>query len=220
MPLTIEYKRLTDIVPADRNPKNHDVTTIQASYGRFGYAEAIVEDERTGKLASGHGRVEALAALREAGAQAPENIQVENGDGPDGPVWLVPVQVGWASRNDEEAQAFLIAANRLTETGGWDDQSLADLLDIIAKTPLGLEGVGYSPEELGDLLALVEGPLSLDDLASRYGEPGDDDFWPVLRFRVPPEVEARYLALVDKVGGDELAKFVSVLKRAEDGAWR
>ena len=214
MPLRIEYKPLDEVVPATINPKRHDLPTIQQSYSRFGYAEAIVEDGRTGQLASGHGRVEALAALREAGAQPPENIQVEDGNG-SGPVWLVPVQVGWSSRNDEEAQAFLIAANRLTETGGWDDQSLSDLLDIISRTEAGLDGTGYRPEELADLLALVQGPLSLDDLASRYGEPGDDDFWPVLRFRVPPEVEQRYLALVDGMNTDEVTKFTSVLERAE-----
>jgi hypothetical protein len=208
VPLEIVYKPLDDIVPADMNPKRHDLATIQKSYTRFGYAEAITEDGRTGKLVSGHGRVEALAALKEAGAEPPGGITVVDD------AWMVPVQVGWSSRNDAEAQAFLVAANRLTETGGWDDQSLADLLDIISKTPQGLDGVGYSQEELADLLALMEGPMSLDDLAEKYGEPGEDDFWPVLRFRVPPDVEQRYLALVQHIEGDDVVKFVSVLNRA------
>jgi ParB-like chromosome segregation protein Spo0J len=202
--LEIVYKPLDALVPAPRNPKRHDLTTIQASYARFGYAEAIVEDGRTGRLVSGHGRVEALQALRDAGAEPPAGVQD----------WMVPVQVGWASNDDEEAWAFLVAANRLTETGGWDDRSLADLLEVVSATAAGLEGTGYSAEELADLVALVGMPPELDELARRYGEPGEDDFWAVLRFRVPPEVEKRYRALTDGVEGDDGARFAWLVERA------
>jgi ParB-like chromosome segregation protein Spo0J len=175
--LTIEHVRLTDIVPADTNPKRHDINTLIRSYTRFGYAEAIIQDGRTGKLVAGHGRVEALAALHRTSATPPDGIQV----GPDGE-WLVPVQMGWSSANDEEANAFLVAANRLTETGGWDDQTLADLLAVIARGPSGLEGIGYTEAELADLIAALAPPSEFpsfdpDSLGTEYTCPSCGYQW-------------------------------------------
>ncbi|MEU8356488.1 hypothetical protein AB0C27_10810 [Nonomuraea sp. NPDC048882] len=40
----------------------------------------------------------------------PEGVKI----GDDG-VWLVPILRGWTSRSDAEAEAYLVAANRLTE---------------------------------------------------------------------------------------------------------
>lgn len=45
----------------------------------------------------------------------PEGVKI----GDDG-VWLVPILRGWTSRSDADAEAYLVAANRLTERGGWD----------------------------------------------------------------------------------------------------
>ena len=45
----------------------------------------------------------------------PEDVKI----GDDG-VWLVPILRGWTSRSDADAEAYLVAANRLTERGGWD----------------------------------------------------------------------------------------------------
>jgi DNA modification methylase len=153
MALSLKYLPLDEIMGDGRNPKKHDVGAIRASIGRFGFAEAIVRDDRTGKLVAGHGRVEALVAARDAGAEPPSGVRVH------GKAWLVPVQAGWASADDAEAAAFMVAANRLTERGGWDDSALAGLLTSL-EADGGLVGLGFDEHELARLLESVAGPKS------------------------------------------------------------
>src|SRR5438309_327372 len=81
--------------------------------------------DRNGRLVAGHGRVETLQEAKAAGMDAPDGVRV------DGDRWLVPVVRGWASRNDDEASAVLVASNRLTEMATWDDAGLAALLEQV-----------------------------------------------------------------------------------------
>jgi hypothetical protein len=144
----LEWMALDKVRPADANPKQHALDEIKTSIQRFGFAESVLLDERTGKLVSGHGRLNALKLLRDAGAPVPSGIKV------DGAEWLVPIVRGWASANDAEASALLVAVNRLTEKGGWDDAQLAKLLaGLREQDPLGgLSGTGYDDRALDALL--------------------------------------------------------------------
>src|SRR6185436_17115312 len=91
------------------NPKLHDEAAIQASMGRAGYVTPVILNEIDQSLLGGHGRVDALEALRQSGAPAPSGVAVaDNGD------WLVPAVRGVAL-DPEDATAFLIADNRTTE---------------------------------------------------------------------------------------------------------
>lgn len=143
----IEYRPLDEIRANPANPKGHDVDTINGSVHRFGYIDGVAVDERTGYLISGHGRTKTLRAMKARGDAPPDGIQV----GPDG-AWLVPVQVGWSSRNDTEAKAALISLNRTTELGGWVDESLLELLDTIDD----YTGVGFTGGEVEDLRRKLE----------------------------------------------------------------
>ncbi len=138
----IEYVPLDDLRPDPRNPKGHDGGTIRSSIDRFGVADTIVRDDRTGYIVSGHGRREALLAMREAGQSPPDGVTDD---------WQVPVTTGWASRSDNEAAAALIALNRTTELGGWQDDELISLLADLSEVEDGLDGVGFSVEDLDDL---------------------------------------------------------------------
>jgi hypothetical protein len=79
----------------------------------------MVIDERTGRLIIGHGRREALQAMRERGDAPPDGVTAD---------WCVPVVRGWSSKSDAEADAAAAADNRLTEVGGWDEAELAAML--------------------------------------------------------------------------------------------
>lgn len=206
----LEYLALDDIQPAPRNPKGHDLADLKSSVERFGYVEPIVLDERTGRLVAGHGRVEYLLAAQEMDEKAPEGLQTDKKGR-----WLVPVLRGWASRSDAEAEAFLVASNRITEKGGWDTDILAELIAELAEGP-GLEGTGFSPEELADLIAQLN-PPSLEDLHDEHGDPNDEALWPVLRFKVPPPLRDRYLELVDQ-SADDHVQFGDLVALAESGA--
>lgn len=144
----VEYMALDAVQGAKRNPKGHAKQDIASSIVRFGYTEAILMDERTGRLVAGHGRLEALKGLRDGGTAAPDGIRAQDGD------WLLPVQRGWASKDDTEAEALLLASNQLTTVGGWDEEGLkAILADLAGK---GVEdGLGWSHEELEKLLVQV-----------------------------------------------------------------
>ena len=138
------------------NPKAHDIPELVKSIRRLGMAAPVLLCERTGMIAAGHGRVEALAEMSrslEDHDPPPEGIAVD-GD----LLWLVPVVRGWSSKDDDELRAYLVADNRQTEIGGWHDDALARLLSGISESPAGLEGTGYNPDGLKQLLGALATP--------------------------------------------------------------
>lgn len=141
----LELMPLSDIRGAPRNPKEHDEGAIGASVGRFGYVEPAVIDERTGRLVAGHGRVKTLRGMKADGQSPPEGVKVADGD------WMVPVLRGVEFRSDEDAEGYLIASNRTTELGGWDNVDLAEMLGDLAAAD-ALEGVGWDAEDVDRLL--------------------------------------------------------------------
>jgi hypothetical protein len=174
-PRWIDYVSLEEIPEAARNPKRHDKRGIRASVEAFGYVEPIVRDERTGRLVAGHGRLEQLRALEQREAdkrrpKVPDGIRVA-GDGR----WLVPVVRGWASVDDAAAEAYLVASNRLTERGGWDDTGLAEVLAAVQDAdPALLALTGFDDAALAGLLESIA--------ASSGAGPGtgDPDALPVI----------------------------------------
>jgi len=140
----LKYMPLGALKAAKSNPKRHAGEELGKSIGRFGYVEPLVLDDRTKRLVAGHGRMESLRARKEAGEPPPDGVREADGD------WRVPVLRGWASRSDAEAEAFLVASNRLVEVGSWDDAELTKLLGNLGET--GLTGTGYSADDLLDML--------------------------------------------------------------------
>lgn len=149
-----EYRRIDDLPPALRNPKAHDLDALCAAFTEFGFGAHGLLDERTGRLVVGHGRTEALAVHRDRGAAPPAGVTVDD----DGQ-WLVPITRGWRSRSDSHAEAYLIADNRLNETGGWYDAALAEMLDdIAADSEALLHATGHTPDDLAALLEAATPP--------------------------------------------------------------
>lgn len=145
--LRIEYVALADLKRHPRNPKDHDIGAISRSVNRFGFTAPVIIDERTGYLAAGHGRIDTLAQLKAQGKEPPANVQA------DGDEWLVPVVRGVAFNSDAEIEAYLVADNRLTILGGWNEPELAGLLqDLAAQDTALLEATGYDGDDLQALL--------------------------------------------------------------------
>ena len=157
----IEWLDVSELAPDPLNPKTHDLPTIQASIGRFGMLEPVVIDGRTQQILSGHGRVVSLVEAHERGDVAPEGIRV----GPEGQ-WLTPAVTGWSSANDDEAHAALVALNRTTELGGWDERALLTMLETLDESEGGLTGVGYA----GDDLAILREAVFTDDQRNFLGD--------------------------------------------------
>lgn len=209
-PRWTEYMPVSNTESARNNPKGHDTTRIRGSIERFGFVDQAILDERTGRLVGGHGRLEQLREMRDAGENPPDGIVVD-----DSGEWLWPVTRGWSSRSDAEADALLVALNRLTELGGWDDLGgLADILSAAHEADAALLDIaGYSTSELDTLLELTNAHTTT------LGTDDDDDedtlartdkgAWPRISVQVPPDVFDRWRA----VPGDDDADRVMLLLR-------
>lgn len=170
--MRIAYERLSWLRAhlAPRNPKKHDVDGVNASMDRFGYTIPIAIDERTQTVVAGHGRIEVLSARQAAGKPPPARVKVA----PDGE-WLVPVLRGLSFASPEEAEAYLVADNRHTEIGGYDDAMLADMLEDLRDREGGLEGLGWSDEQATDMIASIRDAAGgADDETPRDRTPPDD----------------------------------------------
>jgi ParB-like chromosome segregation protein Spo0J len=79
-------------------------------------------------------------------------------------LWKAAKELGWTEINvveidvnDEQAKKIVAADNRLGELGTYDEQALLDLLEEI-----NLEGTGYEPADVDDLLAFLEEKVAVD----------------------------------------------------------
>jgi hypothetical protein len=189
-----EYMKLSEIRGADRNPKTHEVALINQSMTRFGVAELPLLDERTGKLVAGHGRLKALREMHEKGEPAPKDVTVVDGE------WLVPVQRGWASKDDAAAEAYLIASNNLTTKGGWDTLELSDMLRELEKSE-ELAGVGFDSKDIDALLTTP---------TVRVGEPDAFKEWEDMpEFENPSDAFRKIIVtFADQEGVDSFAELI------------
>jgi hypothetical protein len=150
--LRIEYVPLEQIAPAVRNPKKHDLPGMVASIEEHGFADTPILDERTQRFVAGHGRCEALVHMKANGDPMPKGL-ILNDDGE----WCLPIQRGWSSKSDAHAEAFIIAHNRLTEAGGWDNPMLTEMLhDVNAYDPELFDGIGFTADEMDELFRTVD----------------------------------------------------------------
>lgn len=142
--IRIEYIPLSEIVRWPRNPKDHDLGQLHTSFERWGFTAPLLRDEGTGRLVAGHGRVEGLEQRKAQGLKPPERILLrEDGE------WLVPVIVGVQFASEREAEAYLVADNRLAELGGWhQDQLLEVLAEHASRGEGALRGMGYDEEDI------------------------------------------------------------------------
>lgn len=142
----ITYKSVTEILPAELNPKEHDIEAIMKSVERFGFVAPAIVDDATGRLVAGHGRVEAVRKLMEQGAQPPKGIKISGAD------WRIPVITG-VEFTEAEAKAYILADNRLSELGGWDSAKLHQALTEI-RDDLGVEAMNLAGYTEADYRAI------------------------------------------------------------------
>ena len=57
---------------------------------------------------------------------------------------------------------------------------------------------------------------SLDELEAEYGEPSEQEFWPVIKVQVSPETFARWRELVKQSGETDEAKVLAAILNAVD----
>lgn len=149
MQLTPELFDLDELIASKypANPKDHDQGAIMTSVAEFGYLERVIRNRATGHILGGHGRIDTLAEMRRQQLEPPGGIRLS----PDGK-WLVPGD--WAEVPESKEAAAVIALNRTTELGGWNEPRLAELLTQLALTnPESLPATGYDEADIEAMLA-------------------------------------------------------------------
>lgn len=154
-----KYIDIYDAVPNERNSKDHDIGVLCESMIRFGFTQPVLINESDNKILAGHGRIKALQQLHNQGYDAPKRIDVEK-DIEDDKIetWFVPCY--YINIEDKaEAEAYLIADNRLTEIGGWLDDKLVESLKHVLDETGSLDGTGWDLEDLDDIVKDLEEPI-------------------------------------------------------------
>lgn len=125
--ITVEVVKTESLIPYARNAKKHDaaqVAAIAAAIKEFGFNNPVLIDKDNGIIA-GHGRV--LAAQKLGLKQVP-CIRLEH-------------------LTENQKRAYIIADNRLSETGGgWD----REMLDIELKDIDWGDLPEFNLDDLGD----------------------------------------------------------------------
>src|SRR5262245_15538617 len=170
---------LSEIKRWPRNPKKHKDSEIEASFSRFGMTQPLLRDEKTGRLVAGHGRLEKLLDLKERGANPPERVKVDKkGE------WLIPVITGVSFSSEKEAEAYLLADNRISEVGGWEEEELFRMLhDQVGEGVSGLRGTAFGDEDYLSLLATFsqEGISTEEQIEEEFA--GEDEIVEELKER-------------------------------------
>jgi ParB-like chromosome segregation protein Spo0J len=139
--LQIEQVPVSALIPYARNARKHSdeqVGQIAASIREFGFNNPVLIDGQGGIIA-GHGRVLAAQKLK---------------------LDVVPC-VRLDHLTEIQKRAYIIADNRLAETGGgWDTELLALEIEDLRLENFDIDLVGFSSE---DLDAMFEGMDSDDD---------------------------------------------------------
>jgi DNA modification methylase len=165
----IEIWPIEKLIPYARNPRTHSpeqIARIAASIAEFGFLNPVLVDSDAGIMA-GHGRLK--GAMRLKLAEVPV-IVLDH---------LTPAQ----------RRAYIIADNQLAALAGWDEGLLREELKDLELSDFDLSIIGFSDDELRDLLGDGEvgpGLTDEDDAPEAPEQPVSrtGDLWLVGKHRV------------------------------------
>lgn len=136
---------IAELEPFPQNPRRGDVAAIRGSLVRFGQVKPIVIDGL--RIIAGHHLVK---AAQEEG-------------------WTHIAAIPNAFGDDDEARAFLLADNRTSELGTYENEALVEHLKALAEID-GLFGTGYTTDDLDERLAALRRSVGTPPAAA----PGSD----------------------------------------------
>lgn len=121
-----ELARIDSLDPYPGNPRRGDLAAIKESITKNGQYRPIVANRRNNQVLAGN---HTLRAARELGWEE--------------------IAVSWVEVDDEQAARIVLVDNRANDLAGYDEESLAALLQELPE----LEGTGYDRDDLDSLLA-------------------------------------------------------------------
>lgn len=164
--LELEYYPLSEIEGWPGNPKEHDVPVISKSIENHGFNDPIARDT-SGVIVEGHGRTKALRAMKEEGSPPPDHVYAEEGE------WMVPV-LTLDFESDDHREAYMIAHNRTTERGGWNEEILAETLARQRAERSDPSDTGFEEEQIEDLIERFVPDGEEDEIPDSFSEKDED----------------------------------------------
>lgn len=192
-PANLEVVPLASLVPDPKNPRRGMIEDIKGSFVRFGQDQPLVVRREGRVIVKGNHRWRAASELG----------------------WT-EIAVYWVDDDEVEAVMRGLADNRIADKAYFDQEELNLLLQSLqqqtAEMGIDFEVPGFDAEYLEDLGAQFEAPPTLDELEEEHGgEPKDEEFWPVIRFKVPPDVNDQWRKVVQECDGQEVEALTYLL---------
>lgn len=149
--LTVEEVPVDTLTEFPGNPRRGDVDAVARSLERFDQYRPIVVNARTKQILAGN---HTWKAARQLG-------------------WTT-IAVQWVDADEAEAKAIVLADNRTSDLGAYDDEDLAAMLASVAAADAELlAATSYTDEDLAQLLAGLADPWAAPD-ADDAGDVPDD----------------------------------------------
>jgi ParB-like chromosome segregation protein Spo0J len=176
-----EVTDLSKLTVHPENPRRGDVSAIADSINAHGFYGAVVAQRSTGYVLAGNHRL--LAAQQEG---------------------LTELPVVWVDVDEERARRILIADNRTSDLGTYDDALLIEILSDLALTEESLGGTGYSKEDLNLLAETLEAAEAELEPHLEYSRKTDAIIYEPTAETPPPVSE-----LVDRTKADALTEQIN-----------
>jgi DNA modification methylase len=137
---------IDSIQPHPRNVRQGDVGAISESLKLHGQYRPIVVQKSTGHILAGNHTYKAARALK----------------------WK-QIAATYVDVTDDQAVRILLMDNRANDLASYDDPALADILKQLMETEQRLEGTGFDPDDLEQLLRDIDA----EQLPTVMGDPDE-----------------------------------------------
>ena len=130
--MQIKKKKLTDLIPADYNPRKDlqpgdpEYEKLKRSVETFGYVDPIIWNEQTGRIVGGHQR---LKVMEDLGFKEIECVVIHI--------------------DEDQEKALNIALNKIS--GSWDENKLMSLITDLEASYFDVSLTGFDIAELDEL---------------------------------------------------------------------
>jgi DNA modification methylase len=124
---------ITQLKPHPQNVRQGDIGAISLSLEQHGQYRPIVVQQSTGFILAGNHTYKAAKALK----------------------WK-DIAATYVDVDDEQALRILLIDNRANDLASYDDSALVDMLKALMDTELKLDGTGFDPSDLDQLLKDLE----------------------------------------------------------------
>lgn len=173
------------------NPKIHPKSqqdALAGSLNELGWIAPVIVNRVTAHVLDGHARV---------------GLAISRGEP------MVPI--AYVELSPEQENLAVAIYDPIGAMAAIDREQLDALLQEVSTGDTAVQAMldGLATEGYGTV-------PSLDDLANQHGDPGERDFWPVVRVTVPPGTYQRFNELMEMAAGeDEAGKFARLLEAVD-----